>query len=179
MKNFASSVILAAVVALLANLAITLPLKAATPAVCSVYAASAVSQNQKNKQMNCGFTGSRWMSKPGLHYSWCLGASNSAVQAETNKRAAMLASCGGGGSTVKNFVNPKYKGLRLDWCYKWGAECGAYAAKAYCVYRGYPLVKGFGKAENIGSYTKTRVFSTSQVCNGPDCDGFTYIKCSK
>lgn len=152
---------------------------AATPAVCSVYAATAVSQNQKNKQMNCGFTGSRWMSKPALHYSWCIGATNAAVQAETNARAALLAKCGGGSAQTRTFVNPMHKGLRLDWCYKLGAECGAYAAKAYCVSRGYPLLKGFGKAENIGVFTKTRALSSGKICSGPDCDGFTFIKCSK
>ena len=32
---------------------------------------------------------------------------------------------------------------------------------------------------NIGTFTKTRVFSTGQVCSGPDCDGFSYITCKK
>ena len=158
------------------------PATAADPAVCAVYATSAVAQNKKNKQMGCGYAGPRWSSKYAPHYAWCLGVGNPAVQAETNARAAMLNACGGGGGggpVTKTFVDPKYKGLRLDWCRKGAAECGAPAAKAYCVYRGYPLVKGFGKADNIGTFTKTRVISTNQVCDGPDCDGFSYIKCSK
>ena len=34
-------------------------------------------------------------------------------------------------------------------------------------------------AENIGVFTKTKVIFSGQICNGPDCDGFTFIKCSK
>ncbi len=88
----------------------------------------------------------------------------------------MLANCGGGGQVTKKFVNPKYKGLRLDWCYSWGAQCGAPAAKFFCKTKGYPLLKAWGKAENIG---KTRVISTDEVCNDPGCDGFTSITCEK
>jgi len=40
-------------------------------------------------------------------------------------------------------------------------------------------MKNCGFAENIGTFTKTRVFSTGQVCSGPDCDGFSYITCKK
>ncbi len=91
----------------------------------------------------------------------------------------MLANCQGGGPVTKTYPDPKIQGVRLDWCYKWGAECGAPAAKAFCVSKNLPLVKGFAKAENIGVYTKTKVFSSGQICAAPECDGFTYIKCGK
>lgn len=155
------------------------PTQAASPVVCAAYAQGAVFQQKRNLDMGCGYAGARWSKKYGAHYAWCLGAPYGAVQAEGNARKSMLQQCAGGGSQTKTFVNPKYKGLRLDWCYSWASDCGAVAAKAYCAYRGYPLVKSWGLAENIGSYTKTRVFSTSQVCDGPECDGFSQITCKK
>ncbi len=165
---------------MVASLGFTAPnARAANAAVCTAYAQGAVFQQNKNLAMNCGYTGARWSKNYGAHYAWCLGAPYGAVQAEGNARKSMLQQCTGGGSQTKTFVNPKYKGLRLDWCYSWGAECGAYAAKAYCVSRGYPLLKAWGIAENIGTYTATRVLSTGQVCDGPECDGFSYITCKK
>ena len=174
-RQFTSSIMVGLAI-LVAGLAPPSPVQAADPAVCAVYAASAVNQQKKNKNLGCGFAGGRWSNNGAGHYAWCLGAPNWAVQAETNARANMLANCPGGGPQTKKFVNPKYNGLRLDWCYSWGAQCGAYAAKFFCKTKGYPLLKAWGKAENIG---KTRVISTNQVCNDPGCDGFTSITCGK
>ena len=60
-----------------------------------------------------------------------------------------------------------------------GPESGAPAAKAYCQAHGYSQVESFGEAVDIGNYTKTKVFSSGQVCNDPSCDGFSYIACKK
>ena len=178
MSSFRKLFLSAAAAAFLVGTAMS-SAQAANPVVCTAYANGAVQQQKKNLALGCGFVGPRWMKNFGAHYAWCLGAPLGFVQSEGNARAAMLQQCAGGGSQVKTFSNPKYKGLRLDWCYSWGQDCGAYAAKAYCVYRGYPLLKSWGLAENIGAYTDTRVFSTNQVCQGPDCDGFSYITCKK
>jgi hypothetical protein len=173
-KLFTSAALLISVLGLTGTV-----VQAANPVVCTAYAQGAIFQQNRNLAMGCGYSGLRWMNNFGAHYAWCLGAPYGAVQAEGNIRKSMLQQCAGGGNKTKTFVNPKYKGLRLDWCYSWTANCGAYAAKAYCVSRGYPLLKAWGFAENIGTYTNTRVFSTSQVCHGPDCDGFSYITCKK
>lgn len=154
------------------------PALTAPPLFCEAYALKAVQQQKTNLAKGCGFVGQRWMKKFGLHYAWCLGATPGAANGETWARAGLLQQCAGGGGTKKKFVAPMYKGLRLDWCRKWATECGGPAAKAFCVKMGYPLVKGFGMAEDIGTYTDTRLI-TGPVCSGPQCDGFTYITCSK
>lgn len=171
---------LSALVAAMAWSGTSIVAQAANPAVCAMYAQGAVFQQSKNINLGCGYGGIRWSGNYAGHYAWCLGAPIGAVQFEGNVRKNMLQQCAGGGpSQTKTFVAPKYNGLRLDWCYGWASNCGAYAAKAYCVSKGYPLLKSWGKAENIGTFTNTRVFSTGQVCSGPDCDGFTSITCKR
>jgi hypothetical protein len=152
--------------------------QAANPAYCAKYANLAVAQQNKNVVLGCGLTGPRWMNNYGLHYSWCLGAPLAAAKAETHARIAGLQQCAAA-SPVKTFANPKFNGLRLDWCYTDGTGCGAPAAKAFCVANGYPLVKSWGAAENIGTFTDTRIIGNNHICHGDYCDGFSYIKCSK
>ena len=69
----------------------TQPSAAGTPAVCNVYAAAAVSQQQKNLNLGCGYAGPRWSKNVAGHFAWCMGAGAPAIQAETNARASMLA----------------------------------------------------------------------------------------
>lgn len=155
--------------------------EAGTPAVCNVYSAAAVSQQQKNQNLGCGYAGPRWSKNFAGHFAWCMGAGAPAIQAETNARAAMLAACagGGGGNVTKTFTNPKVNGMRVDWCYKWAKDCGGVAAKYFCKVKGYGAVKTWGLAENIGTYTNTLVLGTGQVCKGKFCDGFSFITCKK
>ena len=164
----------AAVAIMVAALFAGPPAQAGDPAVCAVYAASAVSQQKKNKNMGCGYAGPAWSKNYGGHYAWCLGAGNPMIQAETNKRAALLANCGGGNQQIQAFLKPKIQGVRLDWCYKWAQFCGQAAAEAYCAAKGFNDAKGFEKDDDIGY---TRVIGSGQICNDPNCDGFTYVKC--
>jgi len=155
--------------------------QAANPAVCADYANRAVQQQNSNIAHGCGFTGPRWNNVYALHFNWCLTQPYANVQSERHIRHKMLQQCAGPGPMppIKTFPEPMFKGLRLDWCYSWGTQCGAFAAKAFCVAHGYPHVQSFGKANNIGTFTQTRIISTGQVCSGPNCDGFTFIKCKK
>lgn len=152
--------------------------KAAGPIFCAAYAQTAVAQQNKNVAKGCGFTGARWMNNAGLHYGWCLGATIAQANAETAARKAALATCGGT-PTTKTFANPKYNGYRLDWCYTEATGCGAPAAKAFCVGKGYPLVKSYGQAADIGTFTKTRIIGNNHLCSGNFCDGFSFITCKK
>lgn len=139
---------------------------AANPVVCAAYAQGAVYQQKRNLNMGCGYAGARWSKNYGAHYAWCLGAPYGVVQAEGNARKSMLQQCSGGGVQTKQFVNPKYKGLRLDWCYSWGADCGAVAAKAYCVFRGYPLVKSWGWQRTLAHLQKPASFPLARSVVG-------------
>lgn len=79
----------------------------------------------------------------------------------------------------KTYGNPKIGGNRLDWCYAWASGCGAPAANAFCKKQGYTKAVDFDQDPDIGDASPTRVISTGQVCDAPDCDGFTHIKCEK
>jgi hypothetical protein len=161
------------------------PAWAGNPVECYVYANQAVQHQAANLQNQCGYAGPRWLSDTNLHIAWCLGATKGQMNAERNARIAMLAACSGGGApppplppAVALFSEPKIGGWRLDWCKFWAAQCGAPAAHAYCQAKGFSHSTGFAPASNIGSFAPTRVIGTGQVCNGPNCDGFAWIKCS-
>ncbi len=79
----------------------------------------------------------------------------------------------------QTFAKPKQGPYRVDWCYQWAALCGQPAADRFCKSKSFTNSSDFEQATNIGSLTPTIVQATGQICNGPDCDGFTYITCVK
>jgi hypothetical protein len=78
---------------------------------------------------------------------------------------------------TQTFNNPMHGPNRLDWCLSWGTGCGAEAAKAWCVSKGFAMATNFAIANDIGASTPTRVMSTGAVCDQAFCDGFTHITC--
>ena len=74
---------------------------------------------------------------------------------------------------VKQYDQPEFKNIRLDWCYAWGAQCGKPAAEAFCKLNGHGGAKSYKKEAGVA---QTRVISNSQVCDGK-CDGFANIVC--
>lgn len=75
--------------------------------------------------------------------------------------------------SLKTYSEPKFKGIRLDWCYAWAKQCGKPAAQAFCQFKGHAGVDTFVKAPGVAM---TRVISNSQVCDG-NCDSFEKIVC--
>ncbi len=91
----------------------------------------------------------------------------------------LILSFGAAQAAEQTFAKPKQGPFRVDWCYQWAALCGQPAADRFCQSKSYTNSSDFEQATNIGSLTPTVVQATGQVCNGPDCDGFTYITCVK
>jgi hypothetical protein len=91
----------------------------------------------------------------------------------------LMVSTFGAHAEEKTFAKPKQGPYRVDWCYKWGTLCGQPAADRFCQSKGFVSATDLVEDVNIGSLTPTIVQGTGQVCNGPDCDGFTYISCQK
>lgn len=75
------------------------------------------------------------------------------------------------------FTNPRIGGKRLDWCKRWGKECGKEAATAFCKRHEFSRAAKFRKAEDIGAKNPTRVLVGNQICNKKYCDGFSLIAC--
>ena len=91
----------------------------------------------------------------------------------------LILSFGAAQAAEQTFAKPKQGPYRVDWCYQWAAQCGQPAADRFCKSKSFTNSSDFEQATNIGSLTPTIVQATGQICNGPDCDGFTYITCVK
>ena len=72
------------------------------------------------------------------------------------------------------YKNPKVGKYALDYCKKWGKECGKPAANAYCRKKGYRRALRYGVKKNT---PPTKVISSGQVCKAPGCDRIDYVVC--
>lgn len=68
--------------------------KGLVPSACDDYARSAVSQNQENQRLGCGYTGGRWTDDYQGHFNWCKGgASQASMEGERRTRDSELQRC--------------------------------------------------------------------------------------
>lgn len=72
------------------------------------------------------------------------------------------------------YNNPKVKGYALDYCQRWGQNCGRPAADAYCRSKGYRGALRYRVKQNA---PPTRVISSGQVCKAPGCDRIDWVAC--
>lgn len=75
------------------------------------------------------------------------------------------------------YKNPRWNDYRLDWCLKWGTDCGKPAADNFCMRRRWTGASDFAADPNIGATTPTMVSSSNRVCDQSGCTGFKYITC--
>jgi len=73
------------------------------------------------------------------------------------------------------FNKPKINGVRLDWCRKWGDQCGKPAADAFCKLHEFSAAATWVQDPNPG--VPTKVFSGGQICDDDSCTGFKSITC--
>jgi hypothetical protein len=85
---------LAPTTALLATLGLPAFATAGSDAACTAYAHEAFDAQRRNLAQKCGLAGDAWSSHYDNHRSWCLGASQEAMDRETNLRRGALATCG-------------------------------------------------------------------------------------
>jgi hypothetical protein len=103
-----------------------------------------------------------------------IGSGQVCDDAECDAFAQITCEKADSGDDEETFHKPKYKGARLDWCLSWATDCGKPAADAYCDWKGYTKSTGFQIDENIGH---TKIISSGQLCDDPQCDGFKTISC--
>ena len=73
------------------------------------------------------------------------------------------------------FVNPTWKGYRLDVCLTWSKDCGKPAADAFCRANGFAeSMNAVADAER--GYAPTRIVSNDQICRD-NCVGWQQIIC--
>jgi len=75
---------------------------------------------------------------------------------------------------VATFHYPHYLGYRLDFCRRYGQNCGAPAADAFCRSQGYTGATRYKIARDVGP---TRILGTDRICQAHSCDGFRWIRC--
>ncbi len=94
----------------------------------------------------------------------------------------MMAGFSGANADTRTFPKPKAGPYRVDWCLIWGAQCGQPAADKFCQNNSYLNATDFDEAVDIGASVPpiaTIVQGTGQVCNAPNCDGFSQITCTR
>ena len=84
---------------------------------------------------------------------------------------------------TQDFANPTIKGMRLDICRNWGRACGQPAADLFCREVGFERAVFWQPAPPpaIGIRPinrQTLVFGDGRVCKGPNCTGFSVIRCA-
>ncbi|RUZ75134.1 hypothetical protein EN943_21635 [Mesorhizobium sp. M7A.F.Ca.US.006.01.1.1] len=75
---------------------------------------------------------------------------------------------------AKRFEAPTFKGKRVDWCYRWSADCGKKAADRFCSTKGFARALEFEQGENIAP---TITLFDGKQCTDGKCDAFGYILC--
>jgi|TARA_R110000868_G_scaffold94205_1_gene260127 putative hemolysin len=73
-----------------------------------------------------------------------------------------------------DFVLPRFKNYRVDWCYKSNKDCGSRAANAFCRQQGYRHATSYDKQANLPA---TQTVGDQELCFGKTCDGFSHITC--
>jgi hypothetical protein len=78
----------------------------------------------------------------------------------------------------QTFAYPVYDIYRLNYCLRWGSDCGAPAADAWCRAKGFGGAADFAVDKNIGAVFPTIVLGEERVCAQFVCDGFAEITCT-
>ena len=73
-----------------------------------------------------------------------------------------------------DFVLPRFKNYRVDWCYKNHSGCGKGADDAFCRQHGYRRATSYDKQANLPA---TQTLGDQELCFGKTCDGFSHITC--
>ena len=72
------------------------------------------------------------------------------------------------------FVRPRWKKMRLDYCYDGNKGCGQREAYAYCRWQGYLHLLSYKKASNVFA---SKQMGRGKQCYGKHCEGYEYIIC--
>ena len=81
--------------------------KAASDSYCENYANAAVSQAGENTQLNCGFSGARWIASYDAHFNWCRSVTEAMATTEGDARSSDLAMCKRDRATLDDTVSPQ------------------------------------------------------------------------
>jgi len=78
----------------------------------------------------------------------------------------------------KTFEYPVHDIYRLNFCLRWGVDCGEPAATAWCKAQGFAKASAWKVDKDIGALFPTIVLADKRVCAQFPCDGFEEITCS-
>lgn len=78
----------------------------------------------------------------------------------------------------KVYPIPLLNGKRIDYCYRWGAQCGKTAADKFCQAKGYKVSESFEVDVDIGETERTWVMGDDRICGEKACDALKNVKCS-
>lgn len=67
-------------------------------------------------------------------------------------------------------------GVALDFCARWGMDCGQSAADAFCLAQGFDFATTYSVQLDA---PPTRVISTGQLCETPGCNSIRSVVCAR
>ncbi|BCD99593.1 hypothetical protein [Marinagarivorans cellulosilyticus] len=78
---------------------------------------------------------------------------------------------------VKEYDEPRIRGILMDRCLSWGAECELPAATQWCLEKGYSKAIYWEIESGAGESKMTRMLKSDQLCKSKKCDAFSTIVC--
>src|ERR1043165_2038472 len=69
--------------------------------------------------------------------------------------------------------NPTADGVPIDWCTRWGQNCGWQGAHAFCRDRGFERALSY----DVFQPGRTYISGADQFCSGPTCTAFQSVTC--
>ena len=79
----------------------------------------------------------------------------------------------------RRFSLPAFRQYRLNYCLRWGRDCGEPAAQAWCKAVGYAGASSWQREPHTGALFPTIVMADERICDRYLCDGFKEIVCAK
>lgn len=70
--------------------------------------------------------------------------------------------------------NPRFNGIRVDYCVVWAENCGTPAASIACKLYGYTKPITYGV---LWDYGYTYVLASDRICSGTFCDAIEWVLC--
>jgi hypothetical protein len=93
---------------------------------------------------------------------------------EVRSKISEARALAGDSADLSVVYNPRFAGLRIDYCVVWAAQCGLPAASIACKLYGLRTPVSYGVLWNYGL---TYVLASDRICAASFCDALEWVVC--